>query len=412
MENCTDRLRGVIDSGNKFCLLSHSIPPSPSGQAIMLYRLLAATPPEEYCLISVDELQGSANNTSKLLGQVSQIDKPLRRLECLASVSDVFARMFSWWQIKKRAYHIERILREQKSCLLVACSGDLLDIPAGAIAAENLRIPFIPYFFDDYIYQWVGWKRILANELENVAMNIATGAIVPNEFLARVYFERYGIECRVVRNPVLSKSISTSVMRSIVCNKPARIVYTGSVYHAHYDAFCNLLMVLKAHPDLAELHIYTAQAPSELERFGICGYNIKVWSHVNQIEALKIQKEADILFLPLAFSSEISEVLRTSAPGKMGEYLASGVPILVHAPADSFPSWYFKEYKCGIVVDTCDFSLLKHALQQLCSDEKLRTTVINHALKRAEQDFSIETARSSFFSYLNSFMHKNMVTVV
>jgi hypothetical protein len=44
--------------------------------------------------------------------------------------------------------------------------------------------------------------------------------------------------------------------------------------------------------------------------------------HIPQSRVAAILRQADVLFLPLAFRSPIQEVIRTSAPGKMGEYLA------------------------------------------------------------------------------------------
>src|SRR5947209_47570 len=39
----------------KFTLVSHVLPPSPSGQAIVLYRLLRDLDPANYCLISIKD---------------------------------------------------------------------------------------------------------------------------------------------------------------------------------------------------------------------------------------------------------------------------------------------------------------------------------------------------------------------
>ena len=75
-----------------------------------------------------------------------------------------------------------------------------------------------------------------------------------------------------------------------------------------------------------------------------------------------IQRNADILFLPLAFNSPYPEIIKTSSPGEIGEYLAGKKPILVHAPSDSFISWYFRKYNCGCVVDDDDSEKLAAAI--------------------------------------------------
>lgn len=109
-----------------------------------------------------------------------------------------------------------------------------------------------------------------------------------------------------------------------------------------------------------------------------------------------IQRRADLLFLPLAFASEYPDIIRTSAPGKIGEYLASGTPVLVHAPKDSFVSWFFSRYQCGMVVNDDDPAPLSEALKILLSDCGLRETITRNACERAGSDFDARNAREKF----------------
>ena len=95
-------------------------------------------------------------------------------------------------------------------------------------------------------------------------------------------------------------------------------------------------------------------------------------------------------------SSPYPEVMRTSAPGKMGEYLAAQRPILVHAPSDSFLAWYFREYECGLVVDEGDPKKLARAIERISTDAALRQRLSARAWERAQCDFSISTAQSRF----------------
>src|SRR5205823_2319116 len=82
-----------------------------------------------------------------------------------------------------------------------------------------------------------------------------------------------------------------------------RIVYTGAVYEAHYDAFRNLVRAIEllGREDV-RLHLYTAQTPGELAEVGIKG-PVVVHGHVAASAVPAIQKQADVLFLPLAFDS-------------------------------------------------------------------------------------------------------------
>ena len=85
----------------------------------------------------------------------------------------------------------------------------------------------------------------------------------------------------------------------------------------------------------------------------------------------------------------------------MAEYLASGRPVLVHAPRDSFVSWYFNRYECGLVVDRKDPAALSQAIWRLPDDADLRRVGAN-AHTCAERDFSLEVTRSAFLRLLLS----------
>jgi hypothetical protein len=127
-----------------------------------------------------------------------------------------------------------------------------------------------------------------------------------------------------------------------------------------------------------------------------------VHPHVDLQESLAIQHDADMLFLPLAFHSPIPEVLRTSAPGKMGEYLSSGRPILVHAPQDSFLSWFFRQHRCGVVVDSPDCGLLADAVRDILAGSGDLPEMILRARRIADAEFDEVNQAKLFHSYIQS----------
>jgi glycosyltransferase involved in cell wall biosynthesis len=122
--------------------------------------------------------------------------------------------------------------------------------------------------------------------------------------------------------------------------------------------------------------------------------------HVLPAQAAQAQNSADILFVPLALDGEIPEVIRTSAPGKFGDYLASGTPILALVPPDSFVSWYLGQYGCGSVVDREDPVAVASALRRLIDDREWRCTLSRNARMRAKADFGPMEAQKSFLRAL------------
>lgn len=395
----------------KFALVSHILPPSPSGQAMVLYRLLSGLPPDSYCLISCEDYESYPQQgvgATKLPARYYSL-KPALQLPVInflkLSVLSIPAN--AAWGIYKRARQIEKIVMEEKCCLLIACTGDLYDLPAAYLASKWSGVPLVPYIFDDYLYQWTGFYRSVSKRMEPVIMKHAKGIIVPNEYLQKEYFNRYGVKSDVIHNPCQLPDIEEldKAVR-VFDNKDMNIVYTGAIYHAHYDAFRNLIgAIMRLKRPEIKLHLYTAQAESDLKRNGISGPMVVHHPHINQGDVPRVLRQADILFLPLAFNSPIPEVIKTSAPGKMGEYLSVGRPILVHAPHDSFVSWYFRENRCGVVIDVCDSNVLSEGMAELISNDKMRNELGGRARETAERDFNIANIIPKFKKLLEDYNH-------
>ena len=386
----------------KFALVSHVLPPSWSGQAVVLHRLLRALDPDCYCLISLQSYDPQAykgDMSSRLKARYYCLN-PGFRLGILQRFG--LSGMGNWLQTYLRARQIFRIVKKDQSDAIIACTGNLYDLPAAYLASRWAGVRYFVYLFDDYFYQWPGpLERSFAQRWERMLIKEAVGVVVPNEFLYEEYRGRHGIEPVVIHNPC-------EELRKVWEEEgpwptdpwEIKIVYTGAVYHAHYDAFHNLIAAI---PQLKgreiKLHLYTAQEPAELQRAKING-PVVYHPHLSLTQIGDVQRRADILFLPLAFDSPIPEVIKTSAPGKMGEYLSSGRPILVHAPGNSFPSWYVRKYECGMVVDQRDPLTLESSVRRIIDDDALRDRLRKNALLRAEADFTPEAARAEFVKLL------------
>jgi glycosyltransferase involved in cell wall biosynthesis len=150
------------------------------------------------------------------------------------------------------------------------------------------------------------------------------------------------------------------------------------------------------------IHLFTAQPVEWLDANGIRSPQIVLHSHAVHSEVMQAQNRAHVLFLPFAFDSTIPEVIKTSAPGKTGEYLASGVPILAHVPANSFVSWYLKTHGCGLVVDVNDIEVLKQSILEILSRAELRATLGRNAQERARIDFDPLVASQALLQALET----------
>lgn len=394
-----------MEESKKVGILSHILPPFQSGQAAVIYQLLKDMPVDRYCLISLKnkklESKGKVG-LKKLNGShyyLNNIRLPYR----LAAFNIPF---LPFYNINTRVKGLMEIIKNENLGAIIACSGDLYNLPAANIACKNLDIPLGIYMFDDYVYQWKGLNRSLSKALAPGLFNDAMGIIAPNEYLRDEYQKNYEVKADVIHNPCEIYDINEIDKKPSVFNRDnINIVYTGSIYGAHYDAFKNLVDAVKLSEDKnIRIHLYTSTSKEDLKSKGIFGDFMVFHSYVSQEEIPTILRNADILFLPLAFNSGFPEVIKTSAPGKTGEYLASGRPILVHAPSDSFLSSYFTKNKCGVVVDKDDPMLLISAVEDLIKNDELKNEISKNAREAAVRDFSLDMVKSQFADFVDNLL--------
>jgi glycosyltransferase involved in cell wall biosynthesis len=311
-------------------------------------------------------------------------------------------------QLAVREYRcrIAEIVRREKCDAVVACTGDLTILPAGYLASRAAGVPFYAYLFDHYSYR--EWddpvKAFWARRFEPFILRGAAGTIAPNEILRDDLRERFGLEAAVIHNSFDISPYETQapVLQANIGKRSdgVRIIYTGALYEAHFGAFRNLMAAIRKLDHLrVSVHVYTNQPEETLHRENVRG-PIVLHQQQAMTEMPRVQMEADILFLPLAFDSPYPDLVRTSATTKLGEYLAARRPVLVHAPRDSFISWYFRKHECGVVVDEDDPARLANSIELILSDNRMCQRLIANAYERAREDFDIVASRAAFFQLL------------
>jgi glycosyltransferase involved in cell wall biosynthesis len=113
-------------------------------------------------------------------------------------------------------------------------------------------------------------------------------------------------------------------------------------------------------------------------------------------------EQADVLFLGLGFETAHPDVIRTAAPAKLPEYMASGRPILVHAPRGSHVAEYGREAGFAEVVDVPDEQALRVALLRLLEDAELAGARAARALELVRDRHEASRVRQEFCRLLES----------
>jgi glycosyltransferase involved in cell wall biosynthesis len=419
----------------KFAILSHILPPSPSGQAIILYRLLKELDPDSYYLISDKVYSNLDQNTiasSKLDSQyyalsdtpfkdkhkhqtINTIKNKLSPYPILYSIARRLAQLraqviliLSFIRVThQRSDKVSDILQQNPTQMLLTCTGDMSDLPAAYFACRKAKVKFVPYIFDDYVHQWTGLAGFIVRLFAWCLFKQADHIIVTNEVMGKVMTQRYGVDTKIIRNlcpiPDLAHLASEPIFEPDTIN----IIYAGAIY-VHQDALSNLVKAIEqVNNPRIRLHLYTLANPDALKAQGIAGVQVELHPYIPQKEVFGVLRQADILFLPLAFETHVPEIVKTASPGKMGEYMALERPILVHAPADSFISSFFREYQCGVVVDENDTDKLAKALETTLSDDDLQMKISQNARQIARNEFALDAVRQQFEAFVDTLIIEN-----
>lgn len=392
----------------KFAFVAEHLPPSTrwAGQTSVIRRLLEPLDPGSYCLVSrVDyDVEPYATAPNRLPARYHHVGEPFARRAVASPLDAARAWCGAVGNLAAAVAGTAVAVRRERCEAIVASTDTAPDLPIGYAVSRILRIPYYAYLFDDYLTKWhdrTRSMRAVAQRMEPALLRGAAGVIVANDDLRDELERRYGVRATVIRNSVdLEPYEREDADPPPFGGEEVRLVFTGAVYWAQYDAMRNLVAALESLPEVnARLHVYTPSPPRELAEAGVSG---PVVLHAQQPSYAMpgLQRAAHVLFLPLAFERPYSDFIRTAAPAKMGEFLAARRPILVHAPADSFVSSYFREHECGLVVDEPDPAKLAAAFQRLATDAGLRERLAERAWERARADYDLAGARQAFAGVL------------
>ena len=394
-------------------ILSPVLPPHDSGQAVMIARTFAGFDPDSYVLATIrhpayrnvhPEL-----NVPHLPGRIFTIPQS-HRLRRYSRHHVSWAREFLQLPVRfvQAGLRVAELIKAARCEAVLAFSGaDGLDcVPAGLIGSRLAGVPCFIVLYDWWRYQieyHLGRWRPFAAQIERLALTLADRAIVTNDVQADDYFRLYGVDCTVAYNGAEEAVFAeTAPLPWPRAEGQVQMVYTGQIYEAHFDALRNAIAaVAQLQAEGVSIELYSAQTERDVERGGI-GAPAIFRAHLPPPAIYEVQRQADIVLLPLAFESPYPELIRTAATTKLAELLACGRPLLVHAPPGSFVAWYVSTYDCGVVVDRNDPQAVVAAIRRIKDDEALRRRVTANAQVRARTDFSIAQTQSRIASVVGS----------
>jgi glycosyltransferase involved in cell wall biosynthesis len=175
-----------------------------------------------------------------------------------------------------------------------------------------------------------------------------------------------------------------------------RLLYTGAVYSAQAEAIARVARALDDVAIPCRLVLYTAETPAGLAALGIAGQRVSVEPPVGPSEVPALLARADALLLPYSFDDASRDIVSTSLPTKTADYLAAGVPILIHAPPYASTSRLALEEGWGLLVSEATHTSVAKAIEALASDVDLRQRLVERARAMAAQRHDLTKRRLEF----------------
>lgn len=407
--------RPALVEGGKVLVLSYYYPPMSVGPAFVMDALMSRFEPRSVIVVMGDPDRYAEHREEPRRGvdvevrdipewwaredrdvQVGPLRVPLR-LRALGNIGV---------GLKVAAEAVRALRRDEVRALLTVYPKQHF-LLAACVASALSRKPLAIYFMDTYV-EGLPRGRNVARMIERYVAGRAAIVFAMSEAHRCELQERWADYGRrdvpIVEIPHPYEEERVAAPEPVLAGAPS-IVFTGAIYDAQADAIKRLIAALDDFDGFdPHVHLLTQWERALLAQLGIVdGGRVHIRT-ASRADARAAQRAADILFLPIAFDAK-PHVIATASPSKMPEYLASGTPILVHAPRDSYLARYAREYGFAEVVDEPDAAALASAVRRIATDEARRTelaTAARRALERHRADVVAQTFADAIRSVVST----------
>jgi glycosyltransferase involved in cell wall biosynthesis len=301
---------------------------------------------------------------------------------------------------------IAKLVDAETVLLALPWGGELgSELFAAAYFAHRFTgVPLVVYELDEWRASVSGAglpARLLEALVHGPMLRSAKTVWVMSEPLARTLAERFGIAARVMPHSVDLDSFRRG-SSTVEDREEFRLLYTGAVYRAQADAIARVAQAVEAVEFPCRLVLYTAESPASLAALGIAGQRVSIERPVRPQHVPALLAQADALLLPFSFDPAARDIVSTSLPTKTADYLAAGVPILVHAPSYATTSRLALEEGWGLAVSEASIGAVVKAIEALAGDAELRRRLVERASAVAAARHDLEQRRLEFCDSIRS----------
>lgn len=278
----------------------------------------------------------------------------------------------------------------------------------GALARET-GIPLALHFMDDWpstlyrnglVAPILRAKLVheLAELIEQAALLVAISDDMSQEFRAR-----YGRNFLTFHNALELGDWARVRRNSWGAGRPFEVLFAGSIGMANEDSIRDVAQAIGSLAGAGMNIRFMILTPdgalssaSQLKRLA----HVDLLPPISHAEIPARLAAADLLVLPLDFREEARQFARFSMPTKAVEYMASGSPTIVYAPATSAVSRYAKAQGWGKVVGRRNVQDLAAGIRSLADSAEQRERLAKRAMEVAMARHDADVVSDAFRSAL------------
>ncbi len=283
----------------------------------------------------------------------------------------------------------------------------ILDTPAaimvaGAVAGvTEVSILCLVWDAPDYLLSKAAFGRMS----QKVVLDHFAKALSKSEKIAVVsdsmkerYERDYGCPCVIMRHGLTAASRRPAAT-SLHSDDELLIGFAGGLYAT--DAWSAFLAALDSMDwKIGERRIRLRLMGESFLVKSKCAAQFEYLGYRDSIETADLLAECDFNYLPQPFEERLKSLAEYSFPTKLSSYVATGRPVLVHAPSYASLRPFCDRHQVGVVVDSLEPGAIAAAIGTLLSGDMYRTSSGN-AARVAAEELGAEQFHAAFREFLS-----------
>lgn len=292
-------------------------------------------------------------------------------------------------------------LNEFNPSVIYAQASSLDDILFCLSVHSYLNKPLIFHMMDDWpstinkgIFKKF-WQKKIDGEFR-ILLNRADVLMSISDFMAQEYKNRYEKEFITFHNPINIEFWKKHQRTNYELSNSPSILYAGRI-GLGIDTSLELISkaIQQVNKELKisiKFVIQSQKKPLWINKYNCVEHSEFVaYNHLPQVFS-----SADFLILPYDFSSESIEFIKYSMPTKAPEYMVSGTPIIIFAPAVTAVVKYANKYGWAKVITKNNIGNISQEIKELIAKKELRQQIAQRAITIAEENHNLINVTDHF----------------